>query len=78
MISSWLNVWFVIVRHSVSGIPAFMTSSQIAPLKDPSAWIGRSDGTWHPHLTDASGEPTIDLQEHLIGVRAARPRRKRG
>ena len=39
------------------------------------AWIGQPDGSWTPHITDASGEPCRDLQEYLIGVRAARPRR---
>jgi polyphosphate kinase len=39
------------------------------------AWISQPDGSWTPHVTDAEGEPCRDLQEHLIGVRAARPRR---
>ncbi len=39
------------------------------------AWIGQPDGGWTPHITDADGRACRDLQEHLIGVRAARPRR---
>jgi polyphosphate kinase len=39
------------------------------------AWIGQPDGSWTPHITDAEGRPCRDLQEHLIEVRAARPRR---
>ncbi len=39
------------------------------------AWIGQPDGSWTPHITDADGRPCRDLQEHLIEVRAARPRR---
>jgi polyphosphate kinase len=39
------------------------------------AWIGQPDGSWTPHITDSDGRPCRDLQEHLIGVRAARPRR---
>jgi polyphosphate kinase len=42
------------------------------------AWIGQHDGGWTPHTTDASGQPCRDLQEHLIEVRAARPRRTTG
>jgi len=42
------------------------------------AWIGQPDGSWTPHVTDADGAPCRDLQEHLIEVRAARPRRKTG
>ncbi len=42
------------------------------------AWIALPDGTWARHHEDAQGVPAIDMQEHLIGVRAARPRRKRG
>ncbi len=42
------------------------------------AWIGTSDGMWVRHATDATGEPAIDMQEYLIGVRSARPLRKRG
>jgi polyphosphate kinase len=39
------------------------------------AWIGQPDGSWTPHVTDAHGTACRDLQEHLIEVRAARPRR---
>ncbi len=39
------------------------------------AWIGQPDGSWTPHTTDDDGRPCRDLQEHLIEVRAARPRR---
>ncbi len=39
------------------------------------AWIGQPDGSWTPHTTDAHGAPCRDLQEHLIEVRSARPRR---
>ncbi len=42
------------------------------------AWIGQPDGDWTPHITDADGQACRDLQEHLIEVRAARPRRKTG
>ena len=39
------------------------------------AWISQPDGSWAPHTTDATGAPCRDLQDHLIGVHAARPRR---
>ncbi len=42
------------------------------------AWIGQPDGSWTPHTTDADGHPCRDLQEHMIEVRAARPRRATG
>ena len=42
------------------------------------AWISQSDGSWTPHVTDDEGAPCRDLQEHLIGARSARPRRKTG
>ncbi len=56
-------------------------SAQVSTLIDmgfdqsTKAWIGQPDGSWTPHVTDADGEPCRDLQEHLIEVRAARPRR---
>ena len=59
-------------------------ASQVSALIDmgfddsTKAWIGQPDGGWTPHITDSDGRPCRDLQEHLIGVRAARPRRKTG
>ncbi|HYO19899.1 MAG TPA: RNA degradosome polyphosphate kinase, partial [Dermatophilaceae bacterium] len=56
-------------------------AAQVATLIDmgfhesTKAWIGQPDGSWTPHITDSDGAPCRDLQEHLIEVRAARPRR---
>ncbi len=42
------------------------------------AWIGQPDGRWTPHLVDSTGEPCLDLQDHLIDRRSAAPRRSAG
>jgi len=42
------------------------------------AWIGQPDGTWTPHLVDSTGEPCLDLQDHLIDRRSGAPRRSAG
>lgn len=42
------------------------------------AWVAGPDGSWTPHRTDASGHPTVDLQEYLIEQHAGRQRTKRG
>ncbi|MGB8021800.1 MAG: RNA degradosome polyphosphate kinase [Candidatus Nanopelagicales bacterium] len=59
-------------------------SAQVSELIDlgfadtTRAWVARPDGSWTPHRTDASGNPTVDLQEYLIEQRAGRQRTKRG
>jgi polyphosphate kinase len=53
-------------------------SAQVAALFDlgyddaTKAWLGQPDGTWAQHTTDASGDPCMDLQEHMIELRTAR------
>ena len=42
------------------------------------AWIGQPDGTWTPHLVDSTGEPCLDLQDHLSDRRSGAPRRSAG
>ncbi|HEX6888541.1 MAG TPA: RNA degradosome polyphosphate kinase [Candidatus Nanopelagicales bacterium] len=44
------------------------------------AWIGQADGSWLRHVVDGEGEPCVDLQAHLIAVRAraAAARRRAG
>jgi polyphosphate kinase len=40
------------------------------------AWVGQPDGSWMPHRTSASGEPCIDIQEHLVEQRSRRAKRR--
>jgi polyphosphate kinase len=56
-------------------------SAQIRDLMDlgfddaTKAWAANPDGTWTCNSPDADGNPKLELQEHLIGLRA-RPKRK--